>query len=127
MTTLGANVRRRLPVHSCGLEFVCYNADTFRNSKVSKGLRVTQLRLFSCLRLICLVTVMAGLGLPASSNAATTVRKTATKKATTTTSAAAAVKKTQATAKRITRRRPTGAVTTAAVKARELRDAQQPR
>ena len=112
MKTLGANVRRRLPVPPCGLEFVCYNADTFRNSKVSKGLPVTQPRLFSCLRLICLLTVMAGLGLPATSNAATTGRKTASK--TTATSAAAAVKQTQANARRITRRRP-ARVTKAAV------------
>lgn len=88
---------------------------------------MTQLRLFSCLRLICLLTLIAGFGLPTGAAAATATRKRAVAASTATAKAAAgaiAVRKTQAAAQRITRRH--AATSTAATRTRELREAEQP-
>jgi serine-type D-Ala-D-Ala endopeptidase (penicillin-binding protein 7) len=123
---IGSNV----PIPSCGLKFVCYNADTFRNSKFLKGLPVTQHRLFSSVRLICLLAVMAGFGLPAYLDAQTTVAKPAAsptgsaKKATTkkSTTATAKVKKARAASSR----RARVARARAALNARQAREAAEP-
>lgn len=92
---------------------------------------MTQLRLFSCLRLICLLTAMAGFGLPANLDAqtvgkksaastSTTAKKPTTKKSTT---AAAKVRKTSSAASR----RARAARARAALRARQAREAAQPR
>ena len=52
----------------CTLQFVCYNADTFRNSFNRKGLPVIQARLLRNVQLIC---VLAAFGLPVAAAAQT--------------------------------------------------------
>lgn len=103
----------------CALSNVCYNADTTCNKLSYKGLPVIPTRLFRNVRAICLVTVMAGLGLPvATASAQTTTTKKLTLK--------------KAPAKRVSRsaaraRRAKVARARAATAARQLREVQQPR
>ena len=52
----------------CTLQFVCYNADTFRNSFNRKGLPVIQARLLRNVQLIC---ALAAFGLPMAAAAQT--------------------------------------------------------
>ncbi len=58
------------------LQNVCYNADTFRNKLLPKGLPVTPARLFRIVRLICALATLAAVGLPVEAVAQTSTQST---------------------------------------------------
>jgi serine-type D-Ala-D-Ala endopeptidase (penicillin-binding protein 7) len=104
---------------ACALQFVCYNAETSRNKLSRKGLPVIRPRLFRIARLICLLTVALGVGMPAES---ASVRKSTSSKSS---QRLTLKKRTKASASTARRRQSTRA--RAALQARQLAEAQQPR
>ena len=117
------------PEQACGLQIVCYNAETFPNNLSYKGLPVIRVRFAAATRLICVLTAITAVGVPALSSAATgtttakrtvstpTARKPAVRKATT-------ASKARSTARS---RRLRAARVRAAQQAAALREALEPR
>src|SRR5262245_60330636 len=118
------------PEQACQLQIVCYNAETFRNNLPHKGLPVIRVRFAAAARLICVLTAITAVGVPAPSSA-TTRTTTARKTVTTSTARKTAVRKTTTaskTAKSTARsRRASAARARASRQAAALRDALEPR
>ena len=117
----------------CTLQFVCYNADTFRNKFKLKGLPVIQARLLRNVQLIC---ALAALGLPAAVAAQTAAPRgpsqtpaplTLSQKSTTATKATAPAKKTVKKTVSAAARRRAAAQARAAAAARAQREAEEPK
>jgi serine-type D-Ala-D-Ala endopeptidase (penicillin-binding protein 7) len=114
-------------VRPCVVKFCCYNADTSCNTLRFKGLPVTNARLFRIARLICLVTAVVSFGFPMETSAAPTAQKS-TNPASTGKKVSLKKKTAKRYSARAARARRARLVRArAAVRAREVREAQVPR
>jgi serine-type D-Ala-D-Ala endopeptidase (penicillin-binding protein 7) len=122
----GETAKKFSIVPPCTMKFCCYNADTSCNTLIFKGLPVTRARLFRIARLICFLCAFVVSGFTADATAAPAVGKSTNPQSS---NKKVSLKKTtkRYSARAARARRAKLARARAAVRAREIRDAQTPR